>query len=105
MHHDSHGHTRAEPRPGLTLPTHLCILCFHARAGYLQHYETLLKEVQLHPAPEADQQEPVDQYDVELCTLADSNHNVPCESGIRYPSLVAMQNRPLMTSHISDVVA
>ena len=31
---------------------------------------------------------------VELCTLADSNHNVPCESGIQYPSLVAMQNRP-----------
>ena len=31
---------------------------------------------------------------VELCTLADRNHNVPCESGIRYPSLVAMQNRP-----------
>ena len=79
----------------------MCILRFHARAGYLQHYETLLKEVQLHPAPEADHQEPVDQYDVELCTLADRNHNVPCESGIRYPSLVAMQNRPLMTSRIS----
>ena len=79
----------------------MCILRFHARAGYLQHYETLLKEVQLHPAPEASQQEPVDQYDVELCTLADRNHNVPCESGIRYPSLVAMQNRPLMTSRIS----
>ncbi len=78
----------------------MCILRFHARAGYLQHYETLLKEVQLHPAPEADQQEPVDQYDVELCTLADRNHNVPCELGIRYPSLVAMQNRPLMTSRI-----
>ena len=79
----------------------MCILRFHARAGYLQHYETLLKEVQLHPAPEASQQEPVDQYDVELCTLADRNHNVPCESGIRYPSLVAMQNSPLMTSSIS----
>ena len=83
----------------------MCILRFHARAGYLQHYETLLKEVELHhPAPiHADQpeQEPVDQYAVELCTLADRNHNVPCESGIRYPSLVAMQNRPLMTSRIS----
>ena len=45
----------------------MCILRFHARAGYLQHYETLLKEVLLHPAPQADQQEPVDQYDVELC--------------------------------------
>ena len=83
----------------------MCILRFHARAGYLQHYETLLKEVELHhPAPiHADQPEqgPVDQYAVELCTLADRNHNVPCESGIRYPSLVAMQNRPLMTSRIS----
>ena len=64
----------------------MCILRFHARAGYLQHYETLLKEVELHPAPKADQQEPVDQCDVELCTLADRNHNVLCESGIRYPS-------------------
>ena len=49
----------------------MCILRFHARAGYLQHYETLLKEVELHPAPQPAQQE--------LCTLADSNHNVPCE--------------------------
>ena len=23
----------------------MCILCFHAQAGYLQHYETLLKEL------------------------------------------------------------
>ena len=25
----------------------MCILLFHARAGYLQHYETLLKEIDL----------------------------------------------------------
>ncbi len=28
----------------------MCILRFHARAGYLQHYETLLKELNTHPA-------------------------------------------------------
>ncbi len=30
---------------------------------------------------------------VESIVLADRNLNVPCESGIRYPSLVAMLNR------------
>jgi hypothetical protein len=28
----------------------MCILRFHARAGYLQHYVTLLKELNAHPA-------------------------------------------------------
>jgi hypothetical protein len=28
----------------------MCILHFHARAGYLQHYKTLLKELNAHPA-------------------------------------------------------
>jgi hypothetical protein len=27
----------------------MCILRFHARAGYLQTYETLLKEIKNHP--------------------------------------------------------
>jgi hypothetical protein len=27
----------------------MCILRFHAHAGYLQHYETLLKELNAHP--------------------------------------------------------
>ncbi len=27
----------------------MCIIWFHARAGYLQTYETLLKEIQSHP--------------------------------------------------------
>ncbi len=27
----------------------MCILCFHALAGYLQTYETLLKETNEHP--------------------------------------------------------
>jgi hypothetical protein len=44
-----------------------------------------------------------DQYEVERCTLADSNLNVPCELGIRYLSLVAMHNRHLMTLHITVI--
>jgi hypothetical protein len=73
----------------------MCILRFHARAGYLQTYETLLKEIQSHPGsgsvePEA---ESADQYAVECIPLADSNFNVPCESGISYPSLMAMMHQ------------
>ena len=68
----------------------MCILRFHARAGYLQHYETLLKELNEHPASDP---VPPDQYEVESASLADRNLNVPCESGIRYPSLVAMLNQ------------
>ena len=80
----------------------MCILRFHARAGYLQTYETLLKELQSHPgsdgvepeAPElAASAEPADQYAVECLALADRNFNVPSESGIRYPSLIAIMNR------------
>ncbi len=68
----------------------MCILRYHARAGYLQTYETLLKEVNSHPgstlvAP--------DQYEVECAALAECNFNVPCETGIRYPSLLATINR------------
>ena len=61
----------------------MCILRFHARAGYLQHYETLLKELNEHPASDP---VPPDQYEVESASLADRNLNVPCESGIRFPS-------------------
>ena len=68
----------------------MCILRFHARAGYLQQYETLLKEINAHPGSE---EVPEDQYAVESAALADRNFNVPCESGIRYPSLVVMLNR------------
>ena len=68
----------------------MCIIRFHARAGYLQHYETLLKEIKSHPGSE---NVPPDQYEVETVALADRNFNVPCESGIRYPSLIAMLNR------------
>jgi len=59
----------------------MCILRFHARAGYLQHYETLLKELNEHPASD-----PVpDQYEVECAALSDRNLNVPCESGFAFP--------------------
>ena len=70
----------------------MCIIRFHARVGYLQTYETLLKEINAHPGsayvPGAN-----DQYQVECLALADRNMNIPCESGIRYPSLTAMLNR------------
>ena len=68
----------------------MCIIGFHARAGYLQTYETLLKEINSHPGSE---EVPPDQYEVESAALADRNLNVPCESGIRYPSLIAMRNK------------
>ncbi len=51
-----------------------------------------LKEINSHPDSE---EIPPDQYAVETLALAasDSNLNVQCESGIRYPSLIAMLNR------------
>ena len=54
----------------------MCILRFHARAGYLQTYESLLKEVNAHPgsAPVDD-----DQYQVECAALSDRNF----QSGLR----------------------
>jgi hypothetical protein len=70
----------------------MCILRFHARAGYLQIYETLLK--QLYSLQGSDKEQ--DQYAVDCVALADRNFNVPCESGIRYPSLIAMMNRRQM---------
>ena len=65
----------------------MCILRFHARAGYLQTYETLLKEINMHPgsAPVED-----DQFLVESVALSDRNFNLACETGIRYPTLVTM---------------
>jgi hypothetical protein len=73
----------------------MCILRFHARAGYLHTCETLLKEIQSHPGsdsvePEA---ESANQYDLDCIALADRNFNVPSESRIHYPSLMAMMNQ------------
>jgi hypothetical protein len=63
---------------------YMCILCFHAQAGYLQHYEALLKELNAQ-VPEDDagpqaEPEPQDQYTVESFAPADRNHNLPSES-------------------------
>jgi hypothetical protein len=60
--------------------------------GGNQQYETLLEEINSHPGSEEVPPGP-DQYEVETAALADRNLNVPCESGIQYPSLVAMLNR------------
>ncbi len=49
----------------------MCILSFHAQAGYLQHYETLLKELEDVPDAVGSQAEPEDQYDVERVALSD----------------------------------
>ncbi len=62
----------------------VCILCFHTWAGYLQTYETLLKEIHEHPSSEPVEE---DQYQVESVALADSNFNVACKT-----SLLAMLN-------------
>ncbi len=74
----------------------MCILRFHARAAYLQTYETLLKEINMHPG--SAQTAPVgdDQYLVECNSLSGRNFNLSCETGIRYPSLFAMLNRQSM---------
>ena len=57
----------------------MCILRFHARAGYLQTYETLLNEINMHPgsAPVDD-----DQFLVESVALSDRNFNLACKTGI-----------------------
>jgi hypothetical protein len=52
----------------------MCILCFHAHAGNLQHYVTLLKELNTHPSSDP---VPPDQYEVERASLSDSYLNVP----------------------------
>ena len=71
----------------------MCILRFHARAGYLQTYETLINEINMHPGSALVGD---DQFLVESVALADRNFNLACETGIRYPTLVAMLNRRSM---------
>ena len=80
----------------------MCILRFHPRAGYLQHYETLMKDLEAH-APEdgGSQAEPQDQNNVERVALSDRNHNLPSETGLQYPSLRVMSNRHLTTLRIT----
>ncbi len=47
----------------------MCILRFHARAGYLQTYETLLKQLSSLQGSDKEQ----DQYAVDCVALADRN--------------------------------
>ncbi len=77
-----------------------CILRFHARAGYLQHYEALLKELEDVSEADGSQAEPQDQYEVERVALSDRNHNLPSETGLRYPSLRVMSKHHLTTIRI-----
>ena len=77
----------------------MCILRFHARAGYLQHYETLLKELNEHPASDPVQ----DQYVVECAALSDRNLNLPCESGLCFPSYMVILQRRQTQSRISVI--
>ncbi len=80
----------------------MCILRFPARAGYLQHHQALLKELNGQvPDDAGPQDKPPDQYAVERVALADRNHNLPNGTGLRYPTLVAMFNRHLITARIS----
>ncbi len=53
----------------------MCILCFLALAGYLQTYETLLKEINEHPGSAHVEE---DQYQTESVALAGHNLNVAC---------------------------
>ncbi len=67
-----------------------------------QRYETLLKELEAHVSEDVGSQaEPQDQYDVERVALSDRNHNLPSETGLRYPSLLVMSNRHLTTLRIT----
>jgi hypothetical protein len=56
----------------------MCILCFHALAGYLQTYEILLKEINAHPGSAPVEE---DLYQIESVALAGRNLNVACETG------------------------
>ena len=59
----------------------MCILRFHARAGYLQTYETLLNEINMHPGSAALVDD--DQFlVVESVVLSDRNFNLACKTGI-----------------------
>ena len=63
--------------------------------GFLQHYERLLSEVEGFPA------ETANKYAADTQILCDSNFNVACETGIRYPTLPAMLNRDAVLMRFS----
>jgi hypothetical protein len=77
MHVFQHAHIKNITKVGNLLNNKnvfMCVLCFHASAGYLQHYETLLKELNAHPASDA---VPPDWNEVEHASLSHCNLNVP----------------------------
>ena len=69
-------------------------VCFHARQAYIQHYQTLLQELQgdsedtaeFPAAEQSESGESPDTYQQECTLLRDCNFNVACETGIRYPA-------------------
>ena len=65
--------------------------------GFLRHYERLLAK--LEGLPDA----PGDKYAADSQVLCDSNFNVACETGIRYPTLPAMLNRDARLIRISVI--
>ena len=79
----------------------MCILRFHARKGYLQHYESILKELEGHPDQPSKSSAPQDSYARDSAQLGDHNFNVACETGLRYPTLQAMLNRNAMKLRIT----
>ena len=79
----------------------MCILRFHARKGYLQHYESILKELEGHPEQPSESSAPQDSYARDSAQLGDHNFNVACETGLRYPTLQAMLNRNAMKLRIT----
>jgi hypothetical protein len=79
----------------------MCIRRSHTCAGYLQHYKTLLKELNVHPASDP---VPPDQYEVECASPSDQNLNVPCKSGICFPSMLVMLHHQQTQSKISVIL-
>ena len=60
----------------------LCILRFHTRAAFLQHYEHIVSELQGNH--DADGQ---DHFAIDAAILEDRNFNVACETGVSYRSV------------------
>ena len=86
----------------------MCILRFHARRAYLQHYQTLLQELKGDTETPGDQPESEsgssaapDAYEHESTLFHDRNFNVACETGIRYPTYEVMSQREKQVLRIS----
>jgi hypothetical protein len=66
----------------------VCILRFHARRAYLQHYQTLMQELKGDSETRGDQPESgsvalgADAYEQESTLFPDRNINVACKTSI-----------------------